>query len=143
MPLLTEDEIRLRLSNVSLADDLLIFALSDTRLTAKVIILLLELAQAKGLANVTIGVLPRIRGVLTNNLADKAILLNQINYQSFHSMIEKHQNILFISQTIYDPLFGYGGAPTILLRNYMREGMSELSMQDKTICPSRESKAHH
>ena len=125
LPLLSEDEIRLRLSNVSLADDLLIFALSDTRLAAKIIILLLELAQAKGLTNVTIGVLPRIGGVLANNLADKASMLNQINYQSFHNMIEKYQNILFISQTIYDPLFGYGGAPTILLRNYMRESMSE------------------
>ena len=46
-PLLMEDEIRLRLSNVVLADDTLIFALSDTKLTAKIIILLRDMAQAK------------------------------------------------------------------------------------------------
>lgn len=124
IPLLREDEIRSRLSNVSLTDDLLIFPLSDTKSAAKVIILLLEMVQAHGFTNVTIGVPPRMGGVLRNNLADKATLMTQINYQSFHNIIKKYQNILFISQTVYDPLFGYGGTPTILLRNYIDNGMS-------------------
>ena len=38
IPLLREDEIRSRLSNVSLTDDLLIFPLSDTKSAAKFII---------------------------------------------------------------------------------------------------------
>ncbi|HET7390332.1 MAG TPA: hypothetical protein VFJ51_05870 [Nitrososphaeraceae archaeon] len=124
-PLLMEDEIRLRLSNVVLADDTLIFALSDTKLTAKIIILLLDMAQAKGFANVTIGVPQRIEHVLGNNLAEKATSVKEITYQSFPNIIDKFRNILFISQTIYDPLFGYGIIPTKLLRNYYREGMSE------------------
>jgi hypothetical protein len=104
---------------------MLIFALSDTKSIARVIILLLEMAQTKGFANVTVGVLPRIEVALKNNLAGTATLIDQINYQSFHRLIKKHQNILFISQTVYDPLFGYGVTPTTLLRNYMSEGMSE------------------
>ncbi|HZC20179.1 MAG TPA: hypothetical protein VE223_00900, partial [Nitrososphaeraceae archaeon] len=124
-PLLNEDEIRLCLSNVVLADDTLIFALSDTKLTAKIIILLLNMAQAKGFANVTIGVPQRIEHILGNNLAGKATSVNEITYQSFPNIINKFRNILFISQAIYDPLFGYGIAPTKLLRNYYLKAMSE------------------
>ena len=124
-PLLKEDEIRLCLSNVVLTDDTLIFALSDTKLTAKVIILLLDMAQARGFANVTIGVPQRIEYILGNNLAGKATSVNEITYQSFPNIIDKFRNILFISQTIYDPLFGYGIAPTKLLRNYYLKAMSE------------------
>jgi len=124
-PLLMEDEITLRLSNVVLADDTLIFALSDTKLTAKIIILLLDMAQAKGFANVTIGVPQRIEHVLGSNLAEKATSVREITYQSFFNIIDKFRNILFISQTTYDPLFGYSITPTKLLRNYYREGMSE------------------
>lgn len=124
-PSLTDDEIRLELSNVLLNDNMLIFALSNSKSVAKVITILLELARAKGFVNVTIDVLPKVENTLRTNLADKTILMNRIGYQSFHNRKEKFQNTIFISQISYDPLFGFGGTPTILLRNYLYEQMLE------------------
>jgi hypothetical protein len=124
-PSLTDDEIRSELSNVLLDDNMLIFALSDSKYVARVITILLEMARAKGFVNVTIDVLPKVETTLKTNFADKTISMNRIGYQSFHNRIEKFQNIIFISQISYDPLFGFGGTPTILLRNYVYEQMLE------------------
>lgn len=123
--LLTDDEIRLYLSDIVLNEHTVIFALSDSKSVAKVITILVEMARAKGLANITINVLPKVESALRNNIADNAHRMKQINYESFHNAIGKFQTILFISQTTYDPLFGFGGSPTVLLRNYMNEHMSE------------------
>ena len=134
-PSLTDDEIRLGLSNVLLNDNMLIFALSDSKCVAKIITILLEMARAKGFVNVTIDVLPKVENTLRTNLTDKTIPTNQIGYQSFHKRIDKCQNTIFISQMSYDPLFGFGGTPTILLRNYVYEQMFESFQARKTDLP--------
>jgi hypothetical protein len=123
--LLSEEEIKRRLSDIILTEDTLIFALSDTRSIASVVTVLLEIARAKGIASIPVGVIPRIQHVLKNNLSDKTILLNEIDYQSFQTRIQDAHNVVFISQITYDPLFGYSGSPTILLRNYMHKHMLE------------------
>jgi hypothetical protein len=123
--LLSEEEIKRRLSDIVLTEDTLIFALSDTKSVATLVTMLVHMARAKGIANIAVAIMPRIQLVLKNNLADKTILTNRIDYQSFHTKIKHHHHVVFISQITYDPLFGYSGTPTILLRNYMREHMSE------------------
>jgi hypothetical protein len=123
--LLSEEEIKRRLSDIVLTEDTLIFALSDTKSVATVVTMLVHMAHAKGIANIAVAVMPRIQLVLKNNLADKTIITNRIDYQSFHNKIKYHHHVVFISQITYDPLFGYSGTPTILLRNYMREHMLE------------------
>jgi hypothetical protein len=123
--LLSEEEIKKRLSDVVLTEDTFIFALSDTKSVATVVTMLVHMARAKGIENMPVAVMPKIHHVLKNNLADKTILINQIDYQSFHTKIKHLPHVVFISQITYDPLFGYGGTPTILLRNYIHSHMLE------------------
>jgi hypothetical protein len=124
-PLLSEDQIKNCLSDVALTQDTMIFALSDTKSVAMVISILVQLARAQGIPSIRVSVLPRIQRVLKSNLADKSILINQVDQDSFHSKIKHHRQVLFVSQITYDPLFGYNGTPTILVRNYMYDHMLE------------------
>ena len=123
--LLSEDQIKSCLNDVALTQDTMIFALSDTKSAAMVISILVQLARAQGIPSVRVGVLPRIQRVLKSNLADKTILINQVDQDSFHSKIKHHRQVIFVSQITYDPLFGYNGTPTILVRNYMHDYMLE------------------
>jgi hypothetical protein len=123
--LLSEDQIKSCLNDVVLTQDTMIFALSDTKSAAMVISILVQLARAQGIPSIRVGVLPRIQRVLKSNLADKTILINQVDQDSFHSKIKHHRQVIFVSQITYDPLFGYNGTPTILVRNYMHNYMLE------------------
>ena len=123
--LLSDDQIKSCLNDVTLTQDTMIFALSDTKSAAMVISILVQLARSRGIPDIRVGVLPRIQPVLKSNLADKTILTNQIDQDSFHSKIKHHRQVIFVSQITYDPLFGYNGTPTILARNYMHDHMLE------------------
>ena len=123
--LLSDDQIKSCLNDVTLTHDTMIFALSDTKSAAMVISILVQLARSRGIPDIRVGVLPRIQAVLKSNLADKTILTNQIDQDSFHSKIKHHRQVIFVSQITYDPLFGYNGTPTILARNYMHDHMLE------------------
>ena len=123
--LLSEDQIKSCLNDVALTQDTMIFALSDTKSAAMVISILVQLARAQGIPSIRVGVLPRIQRVLKSNLADKTILINQVDQDSFDSKIKHHRQMIFVSQITYDPLFGYNGTPTILVRNYMHDNMLE------------------
>ena len=123
--LLSDDQIQSCLNDVELTQGTMIFALSDTKSAAMVISILVQLARSRGIPDIRVGVLPRIQPVLKSNLADKTILTNQIDQDSFHSKIKHHRQVIFVSQITYDPLFGYNGTPTILARNYMHDHMLE------------------
>ena len=123
--LLSDDQIKSCLNDVALTQGTMIFALSDTKSTAMVINILVKLAHARGIPEIHVGVLPRIQLVLKSNLVDKTILTNQIDQDSFHSKIMHNRQVIFVSQITYDPLFGYNGTPTILVRNYMHDRMLE------------------
>jgi nickel-dependent lactate racemase len=61
--------------------------------------------------------------------------MNRIGYQSFQKRMDKFQNTVFISHIGYDPLFGFGGTPTILLRNYVHGQMLESFQARQTDFP--------
>jgi hypothetical protein len=121
--LLSEEQIKSHLNDVPLTQDTTIFALSDTKSVASVVTTLVQLARAKGIPNIHVAVIPRMQRILKNNLPDKTILINPIDYESFHAKIKHHCQVIFISQVTYDPLFGYNGTPTILTRNYIHDHM--------------------
>ncbi|HJT46619.1 MAG TPA: hypothetical protein VJ729_00435 [Nitrososphaeraceae archaeon] len=123
--LLSEEQIKSSLNGVMLTQDTMIFALSDTKSTAMVISILVQLARAQGIPSIRVCVLPRIQHVLRSNLADRTISIGQIDQDSFHSKIKCRRQVIFVSQITYDPLFGYNGTPTVLVRNYMHENMLE------------------
>ena len=124
-PLLTDDEIKLALKDIIIRDNTLILVLSGSRSIAKLIAILSQIAQSKGYEKITIDVLSNIAEPLKGYLGDTRISLNRIDYLSLQDRINKFQNAIFISHVTYDPLFGFNGTPTLILRNFMKDKMYE------------------
>lgn len=122
---LAEEEIRAAIAGVPLTDNMLILALSGSKAAGKVIALLGEGARAKGF-NFTVDVPQRAASALRASLiGNEAISINRIDYQSLQDRMAKFQSTVIVSSAAYDPLFGFAGAPTALLRSLLRDSMAE------------------
>jgi len=122
---LPEEEIRAAIAGVPLTDNMLVLALSGSKAAGRAIAVLGEEARAKGF-NFTVDVPHRTAGALRASLAgNEMISINRIDYQSLHDRMSKFQSTMIVSSVAYDPLFGFAGAPTALLRNLLADSMSE------------------
>ncbi len=126
---LPEEEIRAAIASVPLTDNMLVLALSGSKAAAKAAIMLAEAARAKGF-NFTIDVPAKVAGALRASLAaltggSETVSINRIDYQSLQDRISKFQSTVIVSSVAYDPLFGFAGAPTALLRNLLADRMAE------------------
>ena len=125
--LLSEQEIKSIISSILLTDSSLIVALSGGNAVAKVISILLEVAKQKGYTNITVGVISRLSSNLrTNIIGDEPVSIYRIDsYVELQDALQKFQSTIFVSHTSYDPLFGFRGTPTTLLRNFMKGEMTK------------------
>lgn len=126
---LPEEEIRAGIAGVPLTDNMLVLALSGTKAAAKAAVMLAEAARAKGF-NFTVDVPAKVAGALRASLAaitggSDTVSINRIDYQSLQDRMSKFQNTVIVSSVAYDPLFGFAGAPTALLRNLLADRMAE------------------
>jgi hypothetical protein len=117
LPLLSDEAIVSSLNEISVSDDMVITALSKSKSVDKVIQMLQHLANSKGFQGVGLQAEPATPGGKCIEPSDKspsgsAFLLNK-----------ECKNTIFISHTSYDPLFGFSGTPTLLLRKYMHDQM--------------------
>jgi nickel-dependent lactate racemase len=121
-----EQDIKTALtSGVPLTDKMLFLGLSGSKAAAKIIMMLAEEAGTRGLS-FTIDVPHKIASTLRSNLNSiGTISINRIGYQSLNERMTKFQNTIIISSVAYDPLFGFAGAPTTLLRNLLADRMAE------------------
>jgi ABC-type phosphate transport system substrate-binding protein len=127
---LAEEEVKAAIGGVPVTDNMLVLALSASKATAKAAAMLAEAARAKGFANVTVDVPGRMAGALRTNLTAAAggelVSINRIDYQSpLQERISKFQSAVVVSSVAYDPLFGFAGAPTALVRNLLADQMAE------------------
>jgi hypothetical protein len=112
-------------SGVPLTDKMLFLALSGSKAAAKIIKMLVEEARTKGFS-FTIDVPHKIADTLRANLAgNEGALIKRIDYQSLNERLAKFQSTVIVSSVAYDPLFGFAGAPTTLLRNLLADQMVE------------------
>ena len=120
-----EEEIRAAIADVPLTDNMLILALSGSKAAGKTVTILAEQARARGF-NFAVDVPRRLAGALTASLAGKeTISINRIDYQSLQDRMSRFQSAVIVSRVAYDPLFGFAGAPTSLLRNLLADSMAE------------------
>ena len=121
-----EQDIKTALtSGVALTDKMLFLGLSGSKAAAKIIMMLAEEAGTRGLS-FTIDVPSKIASTLRSNLGGiETISINRIGYQSLSERMAKFQNTIIVSSVAYDPLFGFAGAPTTLLRNLFADRMAE------------------
>jgi hypothetical protein len=138
---LPEQEVKTAIiSSVPLTDKMLFLALSGSKATAKILMMLVEELRTKGFS-FTIDVPHKIAGTLRSNLAGKeTIPINRIDYQSLNERLAKFQSTVVVSSVAYDPLFGFAGAPTTLLRNLLADQMAEAfkARKDNTPAPGIE-----
>ncbi len=121
-----EQDIKTALTSaVPLTDKMLFLGLSGSKAAAKIIMMLAEEAGTRGLS-FTIDVPHKIASTLRSNLNGiETISINRIGYQSLNERMAKFQNTIIVSSVAYDPLFGFAGAPTTLLRNLFADRMAE------------------
>jgi hypothetical protein len=124
-PALPDEEVGAAIAGVPLTDNMLVLALSGSKAAGKVITMLGEGTRAKGF-NFTVDVPQKAAGALRTSLAgNETISINRIDYQSLQDRMAKFQSTVIVSTVAYDPLFGFAGAPTMLLRNLLPDSMAE------------------
>jgi hypothetical protein len=122
---LPEEQIGAAIADAHLTNNMLFLALSGTKAVGKVIMMLEAKAREKGFS-VTVDVPHKAAGALRANLAGSdTISINRIEYQSLQERMTKFESTVMISNVTYDPLFGFAGAPTALLRNLLADSMAE------------------
>jgi hypothetical protein len=127
-PAMPDDQVREALiAGAPVADNMLVIALSSSRAAAKAV----SQIAARAPSSVTVDVPGRLAGSLRSGLAAvadqqaPAVSINRIDYQSLEERCKKFQSTVIISQAEYDPLFGFAGAPTALVRALYPEKMAE------------------
>jgi hypothetical protein len=125
-----DEQARTLVESVPVTDNMLIVALASSKAAARVANSVADAAKAKGFS-VTVDVPAKAAGALRANLAalapdpQAALSINRIDYQSLAERMSKFQSTVFVSQAGFDPLFGFSGAPTALLRALSRDRMAQ------------------
>jgi hypothetical protein len=144
---MTEEQIKSALDSIPITDNMLVVALSPTKAAARVITLISEAAKLKGFGETvspiaSIDVPSKMASGLRSNLAASSAdpqsspSINRIDYQSIEERIKKFQSTVFVSHVGFEPLFGFSGAPTTLLRSMFPEKMNEAFYSRKGNLPA-------
>lgn len=143
--LMPQEQARAAFDSVPVTDNMLILALSPSKAAAGAVHTIAQSARAKGFG-ATVDVPARFAGALRASLAalepdpQSPVSINRIDYQSLEERLKKFQSTVMVSQVAYDPLFGFAGAPTALVRALLPEKMSEafLARRDNVPAPGEE-----
>lgn len=136
-----DDQAKAAIESVPVTDNMLLVALSSSRAAARVANSIADAAKAKGFS-VTVDVPARMAGALRANLASlapdpqAALSINRIDYQPLAERAARFQSTVFVSQAGFDPLFGFSGAPTALLRTVLPEKMAQAFLARKGNVPA-------
>ncbi len=138
---LGQEDVKTRItSSIPLTDKMLILGLSASKAAAKTITTLAQEANAKGLSFTIDAPHKIVRSLRANLTGIDTRSVNRIDYQSLNERMAKFQNTVIVSSVAYDPLFGFSGAPTALLRNLLTEQMADAfnARKDNTPAPGIE-----
>jgi hypothetical protein len=123
---LGQEDVKTRItSSLPLTDKMLILGLSASKAAAKTITALAQEANTKGLSFTIDAPNKLVRSLRANLTGIDISSVNRIDYQSLNERMAKFQNTVIVSSVAYDPLFGFSGAPTALLRNLLTEQMAD------------------
>ncbi len=133
---LQEDQINHKLQDVPLKDNTLIIVFSCTLATKRVLSSLIDKATNNG-ANGRIMSPPKLKESI--NVGNEKWISNSLRCEDFGKLketMDKFDQTLFVTHSAYDPLFGFEGTPTHLLRNYMKDKMIEAISSRSSNMPS-------
>jgi hypothetical protein len=133
---LQEDQINYKLQDVPVKDNTLIIVFSCTSATKRVLSSLIDKATNNG-ANGRIMSPPKLKESI--NVGNEKWISNSLRCEDFGTLketMDKFDQTLFVTHSAYDPLFGFEGTPTLLLRNYMKDKMIEAISSRSSNMPS-------
>ena len=122
---LAEQQIEDELSNMDVTDNTIIVVLSVSQAVINLVDQIVQRAVLKNHACVAFASCANLLKTLRNSLRRQPYPVHEATDGSLSSLLAKYKNVLCISQAKYDPLFGYGGTPTLLLRQFFPLGMNE------------------
>jgi hypothetical protein len=133
---LQEDQIKYRLQDVPLKGNMLIIVFSCTVATKQVLSSVINTATNNG-ANGKIMFPPKLKEFI--DVGNEKWTPNSLSCEDFGTLketMDKFDQTLFVTHSAYDPLFGFEGTPTHLLRNYMKDKMTEAILSRSSDMPS-------
>ncbi|MFZ0221896.1 MAG: hypothetical protein WAM42_09420 [Candidatus Nitrosopolaris sp.] len=117
LPPTSEEDIAATLGDMPMSNNMLIFALSRSKPVQRVIQMLRNVIQSRGFEDVDVDALPK----MVDRFSNKSFNVGSTDSPLF--LAKRYENVIFVSRISYDPLFGFSGAPTVILRHYMEEQM--------------------
>lgn len=134
---LQEDQFNSKLQDVPLSENSLVIVLSSSQATSQILSFLVDTATRRGVNGITIVTLPKLKGFIDiRNDKYRSSLLSASDLVSLTETMAKFEKTVFLSHSTYDPLFGFEGTPTHLLRNFMEDKMSEAFSLRRSDLPS-------
>ena len=112
----SEEDIAATLGDMPMSNNMLIFALSRSKPVQRVTEMLRHVIQSRGFEGVDFA-LPKI----VDGFRGEGINMRSDDFSFF--LDKRYENVIFVSRISYDPLLGFSGAPTMILRHYMEEQM--------------------
>jgi hypothetical protein len=117
LPLLSDEDITIKLSDIPMSSNILILALSRSKPVQRITEILRHVINSKGFEGVDVKSLPK----RADRFSKECFNIGSDDSPFF--LPKRYENVIFISLISYDPLFGFSGAPTMILRHYMEEQM--------------------
>jgi hypothetical protein len=133
MNLMTDEEIKNALRDIKVSKKTLIILLSSSKYLVKVLSFFLDINKSDNTLEIEIGVFFNDLVYIQNYFQNNKIF--QIDKKDFHERIKKFDNIVFLSKIGYDPLFGFSGTPSIIVRNFVNDLMTEIFKSIEIIRP--------
>ena len=124
LPSLSDVEIKDILSNVVPNTKTLFFLLSGSRQILRILSFLIEFTKSNNVFDIAIATLPSLYSQVKEYFSNMDISVDAFEQKDFEKLDFEHS--IFISRITYDPLFGYGGTPTIITRNYNSSLMTDI-----------------
>jgi hypothetical protein len=122
---LTEQQIEDELSNMDIADNTIVVVLSVSEAVLHLVDKISQRAVLNNYNCVAFASGTNLVKPLKNSLRKQPFPVYEVVHASLFPLLDKYKNVLCISQARFDPLFGYGGTPTLFLRQFFPPEMSE------------------
>ena len=115
---MNDEQINAKLDAVTVKSDAHIAVLDTSLYVAKLALMLVDSMKKRGTERIGIDAPADVLNLYRNAFQDKGVQIGKLSNDKFAS-----NNTIFLSRTSFDPLFGYSGAPTSLLKYFAKEEM--------------------
>ena len=133
--LLSDENIKDTLADIKFSKKTLIFPLSSSKWIKKIISFLIEINKTDSTKEIEIGTFSEYFLQIKNQFDDN-IRIFQMDKNIFYEYIKNFDNVIFISQIGYEPLFGFSVTPSMLVRNCVDGLMDEIFHSYEIISPN-------